>query len=148
MGHRLEIIIDHQLESAASADAILPIITLSWTVRSGMHVSLLILVYGSMFTSSFNYTAQELNSTFTRHLYVLYFRDWVAYVKHFINKLFCFLFVCCFLSFFFFADSNILIIKKKKTKHREKTYLWCFKMLFKTLCKFKTTHMVQWFRKN
>ena len=64
-----------------------------------MHVSLLILVHGHVFTSSFNCTAQQLNSTFTKRLLVLFFRDLVAYVKHVIN-------ILNFFFFFFFADSN------------------------------------------
>ena len=65
-----------------------------------VHVSLLILVLGHVFTRSFNCTAQQLNSTFTKHLSVLFFRDLVAYVKHVINNSNFFLF------FVYFADSN------------------------------------------
>ena len=61
-------------------------------------VNPLILVHGHMFTSSFNCTAQQLNSIFTKRLLVLFFRDLVATVKHVINNLNFF--------FFFFADSN------------------------------------------
>ena len=83
-----------------------PIIIGSWIIRFGVHVSLLILVHGHMFTSSFNCTAQQLNSIFTKHLLVQYFRDLVAYVKHVINNLKCFFF------FFFFLQIQIIIIKK------------------------------------
>ena len=68
-----------------------------------MHVSLLILVHGHMFISSFNCTAQQLNSIFTKRLLVLFFRDLVAYVKHVINNLNCI--------FFFFLQIQIIIIK-------------------------------------
>ena len=61
-----------------------------------MHVSPLILIHGHVFTSSFNCTAQQLNSILTKRLLVLFFRDLVAYVKH----------VIFFFFFFFFADSN------------------------------------------
>ena len=71
-----------------------------------MHVSLLILVHGHMFTSSFNCTAQQLNSIFTKRLLVLFFRDLVAYVKHVINNLNCFIFFVVFFCCFFFAVSN------------------------------------------
>ena len=76
-----------------------------------MHVSLLTLVHGHVFTSSFNCTEQQLNSTFTKHLSVLFFRDLVAYVKHVINnKLFFFFFFFFFLFFvvfvLLFSDSN------------------------------------------
>ena len=80
-----------------------PIIIGSWINCFGVHVPLLILVHGHVFTSSFNCTAQQLNSTFTKRLLVLFLRDLVVYVKHVINNL-NFLCVCVF--FFFFADSN------------------------------------------
>ena len=83
-----------------------PIIISSWIIRFGVHVSLLILVHGHVFTSSFNCTAQQLNSIFTKRLLVLFFSDLVAYVKHVINNLNC----CFFL--FFFLQIQIIIIKK------------------------------------
>ena len=55
-----------------------PIIIGFWIIRFGVHVSLLILVHGHMFTSSFNCTAQQLNSIFTKRLLVLFFSDLVA----------------------------------------------------------------------
>ena len=67
---------------------------------------------------------------FTKRLLVLFFRDLVAYVKHVINNLNC----------LFFADSK----NNNKKNLTERKYLWCFKMLFKTLYKFQPTYMVQW----
>ena len=78
-----------------------PIIIGSWIIGFGVHVSLLILVHGHVFTSSFNCIAQQLNSIFTKRLSVLFFRDLVAYVKHVIDNLNCF--------FFFFLQIQIII---------------------------------------
>ena len=81
-----------------------------------MHGSLLILVHGHVFTSSFNCTAQQLNSIFTKRLSVLFFRDLVAYVKHVINNLNCFFFFLLLLLFFVvFLRIQIIIIKKTVT---------------------------------